>query len=193
MNYITGKTIKQLREKKGLTQKQLADIVGVSDKTISKWETSKGYPDISVTESLATALGVSLSELFTGNIKENKNTSANLRKSSFYICPVCGNTVNAIGQCNISCCGITLLEETADICNENHNIAVEISDNEYYVTVRHPMTKQHYISFISYVTSGSVETIKLYPEQNAEARFRRKGHGTIYIYCNKDGMFKINV
>lgn len=193
MNYVTGKTIKHLREKKGLTQKQLADIVGVSDKAVSKWETEKGYPDIAVTDSLSAALGVSLSELFTGNIKENRNISANLRKSAFYICPICGNIVHAIGQCSISCCGITLLEENADICSDEHNINIEISDNEYYVTVEHPMTKQHYISFISYVTSFCAETIKQYPEQNAEARFRRKGHGTIYIYCNQDGMFKINV
>lgn len=193
MNYVTGKLIKQLREKKGLTQKQLADIINVSDKTISKWETEKGCPDISVTDSLAYALGVSLGELFSGNIKENQNISANLRKSAFYICPVCGNVIHAIGQCNISCCGINLIEEYADLCNIEHNITLEISDNEYYVTVEHPMTKQHYISFISYVTSGSVEIIKLYPEQNAGARFRRKGHGTIYICCNKDGMFKITV
>ena len=44
MSYVTGNVIKELREKKGYTQKQLADRLGVSDKTISKWETGKGLP-----------------------------------------------------------------------------------------------------------------------------------------------------
>lgn len=43
MNYITGQTIKNLREKKGLTQKQLADILSVSGKTVSKWETGVSH------------------------------------------------------------------------------------------------------------------------------------------------------
>lgn len=193
MNYVTGKTIKTLRERKSLTQKQLADILGVSDKTISKWETSKGYPDITIVEQLSLALGVSLSELFTGNIKENQNLSANLRKSTFYVCPVCGNIISAVGQCNISCCGIVLPEQTAEICDDGHNICLELSDNEYYITVDHPMTKQHYISFIAYVTPYSNEIIKQYPEQTAAARFRKMGHGFVYIYCNKDGMYKITV
>ena len=193
MNYVTGKTIKQLREKNRLTQKQLADIIGVSDKTVSKWETAKGYPDIAVTEALGAALGVSLSELFTGNVKENRNITANMKKTVFYICPVCGNVVAAIGQCIVSCCGINLPEHSAEACSEQHNIAAEISDNLYYIIVDHPMTKQHYISFISYVTASSTETIKLYPEQCAEARFLRKVHGTIYAYCNIDGMFKTDI
>ena len=193
MNYVTGTTIKQLREIKQLTQKQLADIIGVSDKTVSKWETLKGYPDITVIESLAAALGVSLNELFTGDIKKNSNISANFNKSVFYVCPVCGNIISAVGQCNVTCCGITLPEHTAEKCTEEHNICVESSDNEYFITVDHPMTKQHYISFICYTTPYSSEIVKTYPEQNAEARFRRKGHGTIYIYCNRDGMFKLTV
>lgn len=52
------------------------------------------------------------------------------------------------------------------------------------------MTKEHYISFISYVTSDRVEVVKLYPEQNAMATFARRGHGIIYVYCNRDGLLK---
>ena len=46
--YITGGTIRMLREKKGYTQKQLGDLIGVSHKTVSKWELQKGLPDISL-------------------------------------------------------------------------------------------------------------------------------------------------
>ena len=66
-NYITGAAIKRLREEKGLTQSTLADEIGVSDKTISKWETAKGLPDISLLEPLSRALGVSVMELMSGN------------------------------------------------------------------------------------------------------------------------------
>ena len=70
MGYITGKIIKELREKQQLTQKELADRINVSDKTISKWETEKGLPDISVIEDLAKALGTSITELLTGDLRK---------------------------------------------------------------------------------------------------------------------------
>ena len=66
-NYITGTVIKLLREKKGLKQSELASKIGVSDKAISKWETAKGLPDISLIEPLSKALGVSVLELLSGN------------------------------------------------------------------------------------------------------------------------------
>lgn len=80
MSYITGNTIRVLREKNNLTQKELAKIISVSDKTISKWETNKGLPDIGIIEELANALRVSLSELFTGDLKTNENVSGNMKK-----------------------------------------------------------------------------------------------------------------
>jgi len=49
-NEKTGMLIAQIRKEKGLTQKQLADRIGVSNVTISKWETAKGFPDISLIE-----------------------------------------------------------------------------------------------------------------------------------------------
>ena len=65
--YVTGTTIKELREKNKITQVQLAEKLGVSDKTVSKWETGKGYPDITLLEPIADALRVSVAELITGN------------------------------------------------------------------------------------------------------------------------------
>ena len=108
MSYITGKTIKQLRERKDMTQKELAREISVSDKTISKWETSKGLPDIGIIEDLAKVLGVSIAELLTGDYRVNDNQSANMRKTHFYVCPVCGNIITSVGEGLISCCGISL-------------------------------------------------------------------------------------
>ena len=111
----------------------------------------------------------------------------------FYVCPVCGNVITSVGQGTFSCCGITLPEQEAELCDESHAISVETIDNEYSVIMTHPMSKGHYISFFAYITSGSVEVVKLYPEQDISVRFRKKGHGVIYAYCNRDGMFQVRI
>lgn len=187
-NYITGKLIKKLRENKKMTQQELAEKICVSDKAVSKWETGKGLPDISLIESLAKALDVSVIELMKGEYIINNNKHANMLKSNFYVCPICGNIIHSIGESIISCCGITLPKQEAEIEGENHQINCETIENEYYITLNHEMTKTHYISFIAYVTADRVEIVKLYPEQNAEARFLKRGGGIIYAYCNKDGL-----
>lgn len=190
MSYVTGSAIRELREKRKLTQRELAEAICVSDKTISKWETGKGLPDVAIIEELAQALGTSITELLTGDLRENKNLSANMKKMHFYVCPVCGNIVTSVGQGAFSCCGITMMEPEAEVCDEEHQICVEDVDNEHYVTIRHPMDKKHYISFLAYVTSGSFEVVKLYPQQDISVRFRKNGHGVIYAFCNRHGMFR---
>lgn len=193
MHYITGNTIKQLREKRGMTQKELSEMINMSDKTISKWETDRGLPDISVIADLAKALGVSIAELFTGECRENKNQSANMKKMLFYVCPICGNIVTSVGAGTFSCCGITLLQQEAEKCDANHDIKVEVIDHDYFVTLQHDMCKDHYISFIAYITSGTLEMVKLYPEQDIAVRFYKHGHGIILAYCNKHGLYQILV
>ena len=190
MSYITGKIIRELREKKKLTQKELADLLHLSDKTISKWETGKGLPDIAILEDLSRALGVSVAELLTGDITENENLSGNMKKLHFYVCPVCGNIITSVGRGTFSCCGITLPEQEPESCDDDHRLILETVDNEYYATMDHPMTKNHYISFIAYITSGSAEIIKLYPEQDISIRLRKNGHGILYAYCNRHGLFR---
>ncbi len=187
-NYVTGKIIRELREKQHLTQQELANMLFVSDKTISKWETGRGLPDITLIEPLATALKVSVIELMNGERIINKNKSSNILKSKFYVCPICSNIIHSMGESVHSCCGVNLPQLDAEDENESHKIHTEVIENEIYVFVDHPMTKEHYISFIAYVTRDKVEIAKLYPEQNAEARFFNKGKGIIYIYCNKDGL-----
>ncbi|MDO5479957.1 MAG: helix-turn-helix domain-containing protein [Clostridia bacterium] len=190
MAYVTGKTIKELREKCNLTQKELADKINLSDKTISKWETGRGLPDIGIIEDLAKALGVSIAELLTGDYKKNDNQSANMRKMNIYICPICGNIITALGKGSFSCCGINLIEQETEECDDEHLIQLDSVEDEHLVTINHPMSKKHYISFVAYITPGCAEITKLYPEQDIVVRFKRKGHGVFYAYCNKHGLFK---
>lgn len=189
-NYITGKIIKELREKQKLTQCELANILLVSSKTISKWETGKGLPDISLIEPLSNVLKVSVIELMNGEYVKNNNKSSNILKSKFSVCPICGNIIHSMGENVNSCCGITLPLLEAEVEDDKHIINCELIENEYYITINHDMTKGHYISFISYLTNDRCEIIKLYPEQNAETRFMKRGKGIIYAYCNKDGLYK---
>ena len=62
-NIRFGAFVAQLRKEQGLTQKELADRLNVTDKAVSKWETGKGFPDVKLLEPLAQALGISLVEL----------------------------------------------------------------------------------------------------------------------------------
>lgn len=188
--YITGQTIKNLRERKGLTQAQLAETLGVSSKAVSKWETAKGLPDISLIEPLANALSVSVMELMTGDTVVNQNRSSNILRSKFYVCPLCGNSIRTVGDAVVSCCGITLPPLEAEEADDEHAITVENVEDEHFITVAHPMTKGHFISFIAYLTSDRVQFVKLYPEGNAETRLNLRGRGYLYIYCNKHGLMK---
>ena len=192
-NYVTGQTIKRLRESKGITQLDLAERLGVSDKTVSKWETGKGFPDIALIEPLGRTLGVSVMELLSGVTMVNQNRSSNLLRSSFYVCPICGNVVYSIGATTICCCGIGLLPLEAEVIDEEHSISIEAVEDEQFITIAHPMTKDHYISFIAYVMSDTLRVVKLYPEGNAETRMQFRGRGYLYIYCNKHGLMKMRV
>ncbi|MBQ3087554.1 MAG: helix-turn-helix domain-containing protein [Clostridia bacterium] len=188
--YITGATVKKLREAKGLTQSQLAVQIGVSSKAVSKWETAKGLPDISLIEPLSEALGVSVMELMSGETVTNRNTSANILFSKFYVCPVCGNIIHTTGATVVSCCGITLPALEAEETDEAHPIRIEAVEDEHFITIDHEMSKQHYISFAAFVTSDRVQFVKLYPEGNAETRMQLRGRGYLYIYCNQHGLMK---
>lgn len=191
--YVTGNTIRLLRESKNMTQSQLAHILSVSAKTISKWETAKGLPDISLLEPLAAALGVSVLELMQGEPVINRNRAANLLRSKLYVCPVCGNVLHATGQAVVSCCGVALpAQDIADAENadEHHQLTVERVEDELFVTIHHPMTKEHSISFIAYLTGDKFQLVKLYPEGNATCRFPLRGKGVLYFYCNRHGLMK---
>ena len=204
-SYISGASIRALRERAGMTQRHLADRLGITDKAVSKWETDRGLPDITLVEPLACALGVSVAELLSGEQIVNVNRAGNLLRAKFYVCPLCGNVIHATGEASISCCGIALpvleVENAVDgripAAPENaaaadpsvHPPQVEVADGEVYLTMEHPMGKDHFISFMAYVTTDQVFFRKLYPEQTADARFPYRGLGIIFAYCNRHGLF----
>ena len=188
--YVTGAAIRQLREKRGMTQAELADKIGVSSKTVSKWETARGLPDITLLQPLAQALGVCVIELMNGEPITNRNVSANLLRCRLHVCPICGNVIHALGDALVSCCGVTLPPMEAEEADEDHAVAVERVEDEHFITVRHPMTKAHFISFMAFVTCDRMQLVKLYPEGNAETRMQLRGRGYLYWYCNRHGLFR---
>ncbi len=191
--YVTGAVIRALRERKKMTQEELSEKIHVSGKAVSKWETGQGFPDISLLEPLAKALDISVIELLSGECIQNRNQSANMIKSRFYICPVCGNVIRTVGEAMISCCGITLPPQEVEAADEEHAMHLEMVEDEYYVQIRHPMTREHHISFLAAVSDNGMQFVKLYPEGNAEARFKRSRVRKLYVYCNHHGLFQIKV
>ena len=191
-NYVTGAAIRRLREGKGMTQEALAEALYVSAKAVSKWETGRGFPDISLLEPLAQALGISVIELLSGEDVRNRNRSANMGKVRFYVCPVCGNVILAAGEAVISCCGITLPPLEPEDADAAHRMTPETVEDEYFISVDHPMTKAHHISFLAAVSDQGVQLVRLYPEGDAQARFKINRVRHVYAYCNRHGLFRMD-
>ena len=191
--YVTGAVIRKLRENKKMTQEELAEKLFVSSKAVSKWETGQGFPDVSLIEPLAKALGISVIELLSGEDIKNINRASNMNRCKFYVCPVCGNVIEATGVAVVSCCVITLPPLEAEACDAEHQIKKETVEDEYYVTLDHPMTQEHYISFIAAVSDDGIQLKKLYPEGPCEARFRIRAVRKIYAFCNRHGLFLLKM
>ena len=191
--YVTGAMIRRLREGRKLTQSQLAERLHVSDKAVSKWETGRGYPDVSLLEPLAAALGVSVLELLSGADVVNANKASNMLRMQLYVCPLCGNVIQSTGEAVVSCCGLVLPPLEAEPEDAAHRVTIERAEDEYFVTVSHEMCKTHYISFLAAVRDDGCELRKLYPEWDAQARFKISGTKFLYCYCNRHGLFRIPV
>jgi len=192
-SYITGGTIKALREQRKLTQKALADKLGVSDKAVSKWETGRGLPDLSLLEPLGRVLGVSVAELLSGERIANRNRAGNPLRGKFYICPVCGNVLFAMGEAAVHCCGVALPPLEAEEADEDHGLTVSEWDGEWHVEAGHPMTKEHYLTFLAQVTDWGVTLRKLWPQQIPEAHFPKRPGCVLYACCNRDGLFRVKL
>ncbi len=191
--YVTGAMIRRLREGRGITQMQLAEKLNVSDKAVSRWETGRGYPDITLIGPLAASLGVSVIELFSGEDVVNTNRAFQMLRTKFYVCPICGNVIQSIGEAVVSCCGITLPALEAEPTDDAHSVRVARVEDEYYATIAHEMSRTHCISFIAAMRDDGCEIRKLYPEGGADARFGIRGTRCLYFYCNRHGLFKAPV
>ncbi|WP_310601821.1 helix-turn-helix domain-containing protein [Anaerosporobacter sp.] len=185
-----GKLILKLRNEKNYTQKQLADAMNISDKTISKWERGLGCPDVSLLHTLSDVLGVNIEQILLGELEPNQIDGGNMKRIKFYVCPSCGNILTATGEAEVSCCGRKLSASVAKPSDDSHNINVELIDDEFYITFDHEMIKEHYINFIAYVTYDRVLLVKLYPEQGGEVRMPRMRGGKFYFGCSEHGLWQ---
>lgn len=186
-----GKLIEHLRKEKGLTQKEVAEQLNISNKTVSKWECGKGAPDASLWEGLSAILGADILKLLQGELNPNRLDIGKIENIRFYVCPSCGNILTSTGKAGISCCGRRLSPLSAVTEITGHEISVEEMDTDYFITIKHEMSKKHYISFAAYVYDDRIWFQRLYPEQNPTFRMPvMKGGGNLYLYCTKDGLFK---
>jgi transcriptional regulator with XRE-family HTH domain len=184
-----GQLIYRLRKEKDMTQKQIADLMNISDKTISKWERGLGCPDVSLLPELSQILGINIEEILLGKIVLNETVGGNMKKIQFYICPQCGNLITATGDATISCCSKRMEPLAATKASQDHQLDIEPIEDELYVTSTHEMKKDHFISFAAYVTGDKVFIVKQYPEWNLQFRFHRLGHGKLYFHCVEHGLF----
>ena len=185
-----GKLLCDLRKAKGMTQKQVADKLGIVPKTVSKWETGHGFPDVSTLSALAEILGVSEKTILSGSLETNTAEAGNMKRTKFYVCPDCASFMQGTGNSQVICCGKQVEALKANMPDAEHLIKVSDIEDDYYIEFNHEMTKEHYISFVSYVRFDRVLTVKLYPEQDASVRFPKIYGGKLYYYCNTHGLFE---
>lgn len=184
----TGGLIRALRTQKGLTQKALAEAIGVGDKAVSKWERGLGCPDVSLLPELSRVLGVGLETLLSGSLDANDQERGNMKKLNFYVCPDCGNLITAATETGVSCCGRTLLPLEPQKPEEP--LSVEKIDDSWFVSSPHPMTKDHYVSFVALLTGDTLFLRRLYPEWDLQTRIPAFGHGILLWYCTQHGLFR---
>ena len=186
-----GNLLRDLRKAKGMTQKELAEKLGIVPKTVSKWETGNGFPDVSMLSSLADILGVSEKTILSGDFTPAPEVAGNMNRTKFFVCPHCSSFMQGTGNSSVVCCGKQLEPLKARPVDEEHFVTFSEIEDDYYIEFNHDMTKEHYISLVSYVRFDRVLTIKLYPEQDATVRFPRMYGGALYFYCNQHGLFSI--
>lgn len=120
---------------------------------------------------------------------------------TFYYCPECGNIIGLIeGKIdNMQCCGRNmeaLVANSVDASVEKHVPVYSKVEDEIVVSVgevKHPMEKEHYITWVAQVTDNRTTRVKLYPEQDVKVRFEYIKGSTIYAYCNKHGLWETKV
>ena len=186
---MTGAIIKQLRLEAGLTQKQLADRICVSDKAVSKWECGSGCPDISLLTELADILGTDIHTLLSGRINKNESEKGNMKKIRFYVCKDCGNIITSTSEAAVTCCGSRLVPLEAERASETDRLKIEDIGGELFITSAHEMKKEHYISFVAYVSDSSAMIFKQYPEWELQVRLPLFRSGKLLWFCTQHGLF----
>lgn len=184
-----GSLIRSLRKASGMTQKQLAEKIGVVPKTVSKWETGHGFPDVGTVLSLAAALGVKEKTLLSGTLLQNAAEGGNVKKTKFCVCPQCGAISVNMGNVLCECCGKSLKPLKA-ASRAPHKISISEIENDFYAEIDCEMTKEHYIDFAAYIATDRVLLMRLYPESDCAVRFPKMYGGRLVCHCNVCGLFE---
>ena len=187
-NVRTGALIRRLRRELGLTQCQLAERLGVSDKAVSKWERGLGSQEVSTLPQLSQVLGVDLVQKLQGDLTPNDLVGGNMKKLNSYACPVCGGLTFCTGAAEVSCCGRRLSPLSPRKAGADERLQVEEVENDWFITSRHPMRKEDYISFVAFATGDRLQVVKQYPEWDLQLRIPRRGHGMLLWYAQADGL-----
>lgn len=188
-NEKIGRLIYSLRKENSMTQLQLAELLNVSDKAVSKWERGHGRPDLSLLPQLSKIFNVDLEKLLSGQLDTNKSLAGNMRKTQFYVCPVCGNIITAMADAGITCCGKKLIALPLQKADENQALSIEKMENEYFVSSSHPMERSHYISFVALLSSDGLIIRKLYPQWDLQCRLPFVRRARLVWYCTQHGLF----
>lgn len=126
--------------------------------------------------------------LLAGELLENEQTGGTMKNLTFYVCPTCGNILTSALGAAVTCCGKKLSPLEAVKAPEEERLSVELIENDYFVSSSHPMTKEHYVSFVALVTGDTLILRRLYPEWDLQTRLPRIGHGKLYCYCVQHGL-----
>lgn len=178
-----GNLIRRLRREKGLTQLALAEKIGVSDRAVSKWENGRGAPDVSLLPALSGVLGANIEAILRGDLKPENPNGGNMKKTKYFYCPDCGSLSLSTGGAVISCCGRTLEPMAPVTPDDEHALTVEQVEDEWFISSAHPMTRDHFITFVAFVTPDRIQLVKTYPEWNLQVRFPGR-HGTLLWHCS---------
>lgn len=187
-----GKLIARLRKEAGLTQKQLADKMHISDRAVSKWERGLGCPDVSLLGRLSEIFSVNIEKLLAGDLYEDSVPGGNMKRIEFYSCPVCSNILISTGRAELSCCGRKLTPLIPAVLDETLRPDIKAIENDIYVVFDHPMTKDEYISFVANVGYDRYTFVRLYPEQGAEVRLPQVPGGKIYFATNGGKLYYLD-
>ena len=187
-NEKIGALIRRLRREQRLTQRGLAEQLGLSDKAVSKGERGLGCPEVSFLPRLSGIFGVDLERMLRGDLTPNELVGGNMKKLSYYVCPTCGNLTFCTGQAEVSCCGRKLAALVPQKAREEEQLTVELVETDWFITSSHPMRKDDYISFVAFATGDRLQVVKQYPEWDLQVRIPARGHGLLLWYSEKQGL-----
>lgn len=190
----TGSLIRSLRIKKGLTQKELAHMICITDKAVCKWEKGRGCPNITLISQLSKVLEVDIQSILQGYLDKNKKIGENMNHLKFYKCPTCGNLVTSIKSVELSCCGNKLSPVSAQTRSDpEYQPVIQEFDGQYSIKFNHPMTKSDYISQVIVVRYDQIMTVNLYAESEAIITIPQVRGIRLFVITNKSELIAVTV